>query len=391
MLTTPDAPDLSPASGFRMRGPVLGRFFCRGQTHPEAVDIFSSMKWLLLFIPAGLILAVRHADPMLVFFVSAVAIIPLAQMMGESTEDLSAHLGPATGGLLNASMGTLPDLILGIFALRHGLVDVVKASITGAIVGNMLLGVGLAILIGGCHFRNGLKFNPYASHLYSSLMLLATIGLVIPAIFGYSTDTDREISLEISVILLASYLLSLIFTLGRPMSPHDDDVEGQVEIALLSEKNPPGNLRVALGILLGSTLMLAVMSEVLTEALQPAARMMGFTATFTGIFLLAPIGGAAELINAVRFGRRNQLDIALASTIGSSIQTALLAAPVLVFTGYAIGQPMNLLFGKFQVLAIIIAVVAINNTLRMGTVRWIGGAKLIAIYLMLAVGFYYQP
>lgn len=137
--------------------------------------------------------------------------------------------------------------------------------------------------------------------------------------------------------------------------------------------------------------MLAVMSEVLTEALQPAARMMGFTATFTGIFLLAPIGGAAELINAVRFGRRNQLDIALASTIGSSIQTALLAAPVLVFTGYAIGQPVNLLFGKFQVLAIIIAVVAINNTLRMGTVRWIGGAKLIAIYLMLAVGFYYQP
>ena len=137
--------------------------------------------------------------------------------------------------------------------------------------------------------------------------------------------------------------------------------------------------------------MLAVMSEVLTEALEPAARMMGFTATFTGIFLLAPIGGAAELINAVRFGRRNQLDIALAATIGSSIQTALLAAPVLVFTGYAFGQPMNLLFGKFQVLAIIIAVVAINNTLRMGTVRWIGGAKLIAIYLMLAVGFYYQP
>ena len=215
--------------------------------------------------------------------------------------------------------------------------------------------------------------------------------LVIPAIFGYSTDTDREISLEISVILLASYLLSLIFTLGRPVSSPDEDVEGQVEIALLSEKKPPGNLRFAVGILLGSTLMLAVMSEVLTEALQPAARMMGFTATFTGIFLLAPIGGAAELINAVRFGRRNQLDIALASTIGSSIQTALLAAPVLVFTGYAIGQPMNLLFGKFQVLAIIIAVVAINNTLRMGTVRWIGGAKLIAIYLMLAVGFYYQP
>jgi Ca2+:H+ antiporter len=349
------------------------------------------MKWLFVFIPAGLILAARHADPMLVFFTSALGIIPLAQMMGEATEDLSTYLGPATGGLLNASMGTLPDLILGIFALRHGLVDVVKASITGAIVGNMLLGVGLATLLGGSKFVKGLHFNPYASHLFGSLMLLASIGLVIPAIFGYSTDTDREISLEISVILLASYLLSVVFSLGRPVSPPDDDAEGQVDVALLSDKKPTGSLRGALGLLLGSTLMLAVMSEVLTEALEPAARMMGFTATFTGIFLLAPIGGAAELINAVRFGRMNQLDIALAATIGSSIQTALLAAPVLVFTGYAFGQPMNLLFGKFQVLAIIIAVVAINNTLRMGTVRWIGGAKLIAIYLMLAVGFYYQP
>ena len=156
-------------------------------------------------------------------------------------------------------------------------------------------------------------------------------------------------------------------------------------------KGQKASLKAAIGWLLVLAVLLSVMSEVLTEVLDPAASTMGFSATFTGIFLLAPIGGAAELINAVRFARKNQLDVALASSIGSSIQTALLAAPILVFAGLVMGQPMNLLFGQFQVVAIILAVVAINNTLSVGSVRWMAGIKLIAIYLMLGVGFYYQP
>lgn len=348
------------------------------------------MKWLLLCIPVGLGLAFLHADPVVVFLVSALAIIPLAQYLGDVTEDLASYLGSATGGLLIASMGTLPDLIIGIFALRHGLIDVVKASITGAIVGNILLGVGLAILLGTRRMKGGLKFDPDTTHFFGGLMLLAIMGLIIPAIFSFSTETEREISLEISIILLAVYGLSVLFTLTQVIVPQEDP-EWKIESLQHPSKKEKASLKAAIGWLLVLAVLLSVMSEVLTEVLDPAASTMGFSATFTGIFLLAPIGGAAELINAVRFARKNQLDVALASSIGSSIQTALLAAPILVFAGLVMGQPMNLLFGQFQVVAIILAVVAINNTLSVGSVRWMAGIKLIAIYLMLGVGFYYQP
>jgi Ca2+:H+ antiporter len=221
-------------------------------------------------------------------------------------------------------------------------------------------------------------------------MLLAIMGLIIPAIFSFSTETEREISLEISIILLAVYGLSVLFTLTQGIVPQEDP-EWKMESLQHPSKEKKASLKAATGWLLVLAILLSVMSEVLTEVLDPAASTMGFSATFTGIFLLAPIGGAAELINAVRFARKNQLDVALASSIGSSIQTALLAAPILVFAGLVMGQPMNLLFGQFQVVAIILAVVAINNTLSVGSVRWMAGIKLIAIYLMLGVGFYYQP
>lgn len=348
------------------------------------------LNYLLILIPVAITLHGYEASPIFVFLATALALIPLSSLMGDATEDLAHYMGPSVGGLLNATMGTIPDIIIGFFALRHGLVEVVKASITGAIVGNLLLGLGLALVVGGLRHVRGLSFDHKASHLLGGLMLLATIGLIIPAIFDFSTDSEREISFEVSIVLIVTYVLSAIFTLVTP----SDDAEMPLvhsETHADADVSPKRSQGRATLLLLGVTALLAWMSELLTDSVEPTANMLGFTATFTGIFLLAPVGSAVEMINCVRFARNNKMDIALSSTVGSSSQMALLVAPILVFTGVAIGQPMNLLFCKFQVIAIILAVVAVNNILNLGMVRWISGAKLIAIYLMLAIGFYYQP
>lgn len=348
-----------------------------------------SLKWLLICVPAGIAASWIQLNPILIFCLSALALIPLAKLMGDATEDLAHYLGPSAGGLLTATMGNIPDIIISIFALRHGLVEVVKASITGAIVGNLLLGVGLTCLLGGLKHRAGQSFNINSSHLMSGLLLLSTIGLIIPAIFDFSTASEKEISLEVSVVLLLTYLVSVYFTLKNPQSVLEAPMVSVPKEDQLDETQR--TLPQAVRLLIFSTLVLAGMSEVLTDAIEPAAGMMGFTPIFTGIFLLAPLGAAAEVMNAVRFGLRDKLDLSLASCIGSSSQTALLTAPVMVFVGMAIHQPMELLFSKFQVIAVILAVVAVNNILNIGTVRWISGVKLIAIYLMLGIGFYYQP
>ena len=348
-----------------------------------------NLKWFLLCVPAAFAASWMDISPILVFCLSALAMIPLAQLMGDATEDLAHYLGPSVGGLLTATMGNIPDIIISIFALRHGLVEVVKASITGAIVGNLLLGVGLTCLLGGLKHRAGQRFDIKSSHLMSGLLLLSTIGLIIPAIFNFSTDSEKQISLEISVVLLLTYLSSVYFTLKNPQSEIEVPMISVAEEDQLDQT--PRSFGQAARLLGVSTLVLAGMSEVLTDAIEPAAKMMGFTPIFTGIFLLAPLGAAAEVMNAVRFGLRDKMDLALASCIGSSTQTALLTAPVMVFVGMVLHQPMELLFSEFQVVAVFLAVGAVNNILNIGTVRWISGVKLIAVYLMLGIGFYYQP
>ncbi len=348
-----------------------------------------TLKWFLICVPAAFAASWMEANPILIFCLSALALIPLAQLMGDATEDLAHYLGPSVGGLLTATMGNIPDIIISAFALHHGLVEVVKASITGAIVGNLLLGVGLTCLLGGLRHRAGQSFDIRSSHLMSGLLLLSTIGLIIPAIFDFSTASENEISLEISAVLLLTYLVSVYFTLKNPQSELEVPM---ISVAEEDQRDPTQRSAAQAARLLGvSTLVLAGVSEVLTDAIEPAAGMMGFTPIFTGIFLLAPLGAAAEVMNAVRFGLRDKMDLALASCIGSSSQTALLTAPIMVFVGMAIHQPMELLFSQFQVIAVILAVAAVNNTLNIGTVRWISGVKLIAVYLMLGIGFYYQP
>ena len=348
-----------------------------------------NMKWLLAFIPLGLALAWFEANPLLVFVASALAIVPLAGLMGDATEALSRFLGPTLGGLLNASLGNAPEIIIGFFALKHGLVDMVKASITGSLLGNLLFGLGVSIVAGGLMApRKAVVFDKDDAQVHGGLLLMATFGLIIPAVFTVSTASAREISVEVAVILFLFYVFSVAFTLF--MAATDAETEtAQPEPS--AEAGPGWGRNQALAILTAVTVALAVMSEVMTDALDPAAKAMGFTPLFAGVFLLALVGNTAEMINSIRFARQNQLDLSLGITVGGSTQMALLVAPLLVFFGLAIGQDMNLLFSKFELIAIILTTYAVITILQNGQVRWGAGVFLIGLYLMLGVGFFYAP
>jgi len=352
-----------------------------------------NLRWLLAFIPLGLALAWFQANPLLVFAASALSIIPLAGLMGDATESLSRFLGPTLGGLLNATLGNAPEIIIGFFALRHGLVDMVKASITGSILGNLLFGLGVSIVAGGLQApKQKLTFDAESSRVHAGLLMMATFGLIIPAVFDFSTNTEREISLEVAVILFLVYLVSVAFTLTMA-TPDAETNTGAVQHEHFESEEGESvwGRNQALAILAVVTIGLAVMSETMTDALDPAAKAMGFTPLFAGVFLLALVGNTAELINSVRFARQSQLDLSLGITVGGSTQMALLVAPLLVFFGHAIGQNMNLLFSQFELIAIILTTYAVITILQNGFVRWGAGVFLIALYLMLGVGFYYAP
>jgi Ca2+:H+ antiporter len=233
-------------------------------------------------------------------------------------------------------------------------------------------------------------FDRDAAQVHGGLLMMATFGLIIPAVFDFSTNAEREISLEIAVILFLVYLSSIVFTLTMAKP------DAQTNTGAVQQSEPEGEesgwgRNQALAILAAVTVALAVMSETMTDALDPAAKSMGFTPLFAGVFLLALVGNTAELINSVRFARQNQIDLSLGITVGGSTQMALLVAPLLVFFGLAIGQPMNLLFSQFELIAIILTTYAVITILQNGFVRWGAGVFLVALYLMLGVGFYYAP
>jgi Ca2+:H+ antiporter len=359
------------------------------------------LNWLLVFIPFAIALDWLGANPTLVFLASALAIVPLAGLMGDATEALAEYLGPTLGSLLNATLGNAPEIIIAMFALHKGLIHVVKASLTGSIIGNLLFGLGASMIAGGLKVRNQ-KFDSHVARMNGALLILASFGLIIPAIYRHSKlaglETSREVSLEISAILFLVYLASLVFTLvtRRPVvgkaGVEAEKKETESELAGVEEEEKVGWSRnTALGILAAVTIGLAIMSEVLTGALEPAAQSMGLTPLFAGVFLLALVGNAAELINAVRFARKDQMDLSIGVTVGASTQVALLVAPVLVFAGYFMGQDMNLLFSAYEMWAVIMAVFITRTVIYDGESSWLEGLMLIAIYLMLGIGFFNLP
>jgi Ca2+:H+ antiporter len=351
------------------------------------------LNGLLIFIPVAILLHWYGASPILVFFTSAVAVVPLANLMGDATETLSAYLGPTWGGLLNATLGNAPEIIISLFALHQGLITIVKHSITGSIVGNLLLGFGLSMFAGG--IRHGTqKFNHLVARMNGALLTVAAFGLIVPAVFYFtSASTTRAISLEIAGVLFVIYLANLIYTVVTH-APATGKVAAEVATG---EKPEPAGLqagwskKTAIGILAVVSVMLAVMSEILTGALEPATERMGLTGAFSGVFLLAIVGNTAEMLGAVRFARSNKMDLALGTTVGAASQVALLVAPVLVFYGALTGQKMDLHFSQFDVVAIVLSVYMTRNIIYDGESTWLEGLLQVAVYLMLGFGFFYLP
>ena len=293
---------------------------------------------LLVFIPVAIALDRLVDKPILVFVTSALAIIPLAGLMGDATEALADYLGPTLGGLLNATLGNAPEIIIALFALNRGLIDMVKASITGSIVGNLLFGLGASMVAGGLKVRDQ-KFDGNVARMNGALLTLACFGLIIPAIYRLSplaeNDPGPEVSLEISAILFLVYLASLAFTLvtskavvgqaGVKAEKVEAGTGPQQEVE--PEEKTGWGRNQALVILIVVTIALAIMSEILTGVVDPAAKTLHLTERFAGVFLLAVVGNAAELFNAIRFARRDKMDLAIGITVGASTQVALLVAP----------------------------------------------------------------
>jgi Ca2+:H+ antiporter len=351
-----------------------------------------SLDWLLIFVPiAGGLHYLAPDRATLTFVTACLAIIPLAGWLGKATEHLAAKTGEGIGGLLNATFGNAAELIIALMALHKGLYGVVKASLTGSIIGNLLLVMGGALLAGGMRFKTQ-KFNETGARSQSSMLLLAAISLIVPAAFHYlagSAGTLQEdgLSLEISLVLIITYGLSLVFSLGT----HKQYFTGHVEPEL--ESNVDGwSLRKSFGVLAGATALIAWLSEILVGSVEQAAHTFGMTSVFVGVIVVAIVGNAAEHSTAILMAMKNRMDLSLGVAIGSSIQIALFVAPVLVFASYFIGpHPMNLVFSPAEVMAIGLTVIITGQVTGDGESNWLEGVQLLAVYVILGIVFYFLP
>jgi Ca2+:H+ antiporter len=353
--------------------------------------IFTSwLDLLLIFVPVSAGLELLHIDPLVVFLSSGLAIIPLAGLLGRATEHLTSHVGAGVGGLLNASLGNAAELIIALVALRGGLHDVVKASLAGSIFGNILLVLGASMIAGGLKYEQQ-KFNQTAAGMGASLLLLAAVGLIIPALFhmtaaGSGKTIEQGMSLAIAIVLFAIYLLNLMFSLKTHKHIYRGDPR---TVEDLGEK--PWSRAKAIVVLTCVTTLIAVMSEILVGALEPAAHRLGMTQLFVGVILVALVGNAAEHSTAVMVALKNKMDLALVIAVGSSLQIALLIAPILVFASYVFGAPLDLIFTPFEVAAVTISVLIVGFVSMDGESNWMEGVMLVGVYVILAIAFYFLP
>ncbi len=343
------------------------------------------------FTPLALTLELLHAEPTAIFLASALAIVPLAGLMGKATEHLAAHVGDGIGGLLNASLGNAAELIIALVALKDGLHGVVKASLTGSIIGNALLVLGLAMTMGGLRYERQ-RFNRTAAGMGASLLLLSAVGLVVPALFHWTVPqqgaaVEQEVSLEIALVLFAIYVLSLVFSLRT----HHHLFAGEEGEAAVETAREQWSRSRAIGVLAGTTAAVAVMSELLVGAIEPAAQRLGLTQVFVGVILVALVGNAAEHSTAVLVAMKNKMDLALGIAMGSSLQIALFVAPLLVFASYLTGSPLDLIFTPFEVAAVTISVLVVGFVAMDGESHWMEGMMLVGVYVMLAIAFYFLP
>jgi Ca2+:H+ antiporter len=358
------------------------------------------LYWLLPALPVAVVLRLLHADALWIFLAACLAIVPLAGLMGRATENLAETLGPSLGGLLNATFGNAAELIIGLMALRGGpaMYPLVKSSLIGSIIGNVLLVLGGSILAGGILYKKQ-TFSRTAASMGATLLALACVGLVIPSIYfalgasvaGQKGERVEMISEEIAIILAVTYVLSLVFTLGT----HRDLFTGREEAGPRAEPvQAAGWGRItSLVVLSVATAGVALMSELLVGSVEAAATGMGMTKTFIGVIVVAIIGNAAEHSTAVLMAVKNRMDLAFTIAVGSSIQIALFVAPMLVFASALMGQApvLDLHFSSMEVAAAVITIVVLTLVSQDGESHWMEGVMLVAVYGMLALAFYHLP
>jgi Ca2+:H+ antiporter len=342
------------------------------------------LDWLLVFVPVAIVLEVAHATPVAIFIVSALAILPLAGVIGHATEDLAIRSGPRVGGLLNATFGNVTELIIAFFLIMEGELEVVKASITGSIIGNVLLVLGLAFLVGGWT-RKEQTFSRAAAGLHSASLVIAVAGLLMPALFSFSPESSEfrteAVSVGVAIVLLIVYLLSLLFMFKTHSSFFGVDHT--------ATEKPKWSRNRALGTLFGATAFVALMSEFLVGALEPTVEELGLSKLFVGLIVVPIVGNAAEHSSAVLLAARNKMDVAIEIAIGSSTQIALFVAPVLVFLSLAAGHPLDLIFTGFEIAAVAISSAILGFIALDGRSNWLEGAQMIAAYVIMAISFFF--
>lgn len=354
-----------------------------------------SLDWLLVCVPAAVIVhSWMPQSATVLFAVTCLAIIPLAGWLGRATEHLSTRVGQGAGGLLNATFGNAAELIIALAALNAGLYDVVKASITGSIIGNLLLVLGAAFLAGGLKYRHQ-HFNATAARSQATTLTLASVALIMPALFHAFGGQDAQakesgLSLEIAFVLIITYGLSLLFSLKTHRQLFSGEGEGEGEETHLP--GPEWSVVKSVVVLAVATAMIAWMSEILVGSVEEAARHVGMSSLFVGVIVVAIVGNAAEHSTAITVARKNRMSLSVAIAVGSSIQVALFVAPVLVFASYFIGPaPLNLVFTTPEVVAIALAILIIEQTTGDGESNWLEGVQLLSVYIILGMVFYFLP
>lgn len=336
---------------------------------------------LLLAVPLAFVAEAAHWDAGLVLFFSALALVPLAGYIGEATEALAAYTGPRLGGLINATLGNAAELIITIVAIRAGLLDLVKASITGSILGNLLLVLGMAMLLGG--LRHGLQvFDRRQASNNAILLALAMLAITIPSVMSASIgtpDTPRveALTVGVAVVMMVLYVLGVLYSLQRPTQGAD-----------VAQEEASWSVRTALLVLAAATVGVSVMSEVLVGAVEPVVARWNVSEFFLGVVLIPVVGNVAEHLVAVQVAMANKMDLSVEIAVASSLQIALFVAPVLVFVSLLLGNPLQLIFTTAELLALGAAAVVVNMVSMDGESHWLEGATLLAVYLILAWAFF---
>lgn len=343
------------------------------------------LKYMLVFVPISIIAKFLNASGTIMFILSCLSIIPLAGLIGEGTEEISFYSGPKIGGFLNGTFGNATELIISFFALRQGLFDVVKSSIAGAVIGNVLLVVGASMLAGGCKFKTQ-NFNKKVTEVSSSMLLFAVLGLCIPAIFTHTVNPNllntryEGLSIFVAVVMLLIYILSLFFS----FSTHKD-------LYTLYDKEEgvksKWSLKKSVLVLVISTILIAIESEFLVDGIDPITKSLGWSEFFVGIILIPIVGNAAEHSTAVVMALKDKMDVALEIAIGSSLQIILFVAPILIFLSLLF-TPMSIVFNEFELVALIASVVIVNRVSHDGESNWLEGIQLLAVYAIIAASFF---